>query len=125
MELCSSSEAASLLATQEFPRILWKLNVPYCVHKNPPLVCNLSHTNPVYTTPPYLAAPPLFHLLTTVTWGRYLAFIPGSVAFTVYANGMGCPSLSLNRKRLKLQNIRYLVIVKPKFMTYNNNNDKK
>jgi hypothetical protein len=35
MELSLSWEAASRLATQEFPNILWEPNVRYCIHAGP------------------------------------------------------------------------------------------
>jgi hypothetical protein len=54
MELSPSCEAASSVAIQEFPSILWKPNAHYCVHKSHQLVPTMSQINPVHTTPSYL-----------------------------------------------------------------------
>jgi hypothetical protein len=45
MELSSFSEAASCVATQELPSILWTPKVHYRVHKSPPLFPILSLTD--------------------------------------------------------------------------------
>jgi hypothetical protein len=50
-ELSRSWEAASRLATQEFPNILWHGNVHYLVHQSPPLLPVVSQINPVPITP--------------------------------------------------------------------------
>jgi hypothetical protein len=51
IELSSSSEAASRVAIQKFPKMLWNTEVDYRVHKSPPLVHITNQINPVHTTP--------------------------------------------------------------------------
>jgi hypothetical protein len=46
--------AATYIATQELPYILWNPKVHYRVHKSPPLVHILRQISQVHTTPPYL-----------------------------------------------------------------------
>jgi hypothetical protein len=53
MEQSPTSEANSLLASQEIPRLLCNSKVHYRVHKSQSLVPNLSQMNPVQTFPPY------------------------------------------------------------------------
>jgi hypothetical protein len=55
MEMSPSWGAANCAATQEFPRNVWDLKVHHHIQKNPPLVPNLSQTDPVHTTPLYLS----------------------------------------------------------------------
>jgi hypothetical protein len=55
MELCPSWEAASRLATQEFPKILWNPKVYYRVHRSPPLVPLRNKNNPLHNIPYYFS----------------------------------------------------------------------
>jgi hypothetical protein len=52
MEQSPSGEINSHLATQEIPRLSWKVKVYYYVHKSPPLVTILSQMHPFHTLPP-------------------------------------------------------------------------
>jgi hypothetical protein len=54
-ELSPSWGAANCAATQELPSILWNPKFQNRVHKNPPLVPNLSHIDPIDTIPFYLS----------------------------------------------------------------------
>jgi hypothetical protein len=55
LELNPSLRTASSAATQEFPSILWKPKVHYCVYKSPPLISSLSQINSIHTVPSYLS----------------------------------------------------------------------
>jgi hypothetical protein len=46
MKMVTVGGATVCLASRESPRILWKLEVTYCIHKNTPNAPILSHTNP-------------------------------------------------------------------------------
>jgi hypothetical protein len=62
-KLSPSWEAASCVATEELPNILWNLKFHYHVHKNPQPVPVLSQFNPVYTTSSYRSKIPLNTIL--------------------------------------------------------------
>ena len=53
MEQSPSLESHRFSASQEIPRILWKPNVHYRIHKCPPPVPVMSHTDPAHTPTPY------------------------------------------------------------------------
>jgi hypothetical protein len=63
VELSPSWQAASNAATQELASILWNPNIHYRVHNSPPLVPNMSQTNPLHTSPLYLCKM-LFNIVT-------------------------------------------------------------
>jgi hypothetical protein len=54
MEQSPFWEANSSSGNQEIPRILWKANVYYRIHKSPPPVAILSQIDPVHTRIPLL-----------------------------------------------------------------------
>jgi hypothetical protein len=84
MELSSPWDVASCSATQEFPNILWNLNVQYCVHKSPPLFPVLKES--------VQRRGPLWH------FAKHIFLRPGFVSPTLnlHAGGppvVGCPRL--------------------------------
>lgn len=48
MKWSPTSEPNSLSASQEISQILFNLQVHYCIHKSPSLLCILSHVNPFH-----------------------------------------------------------------------------
>jgi hypothetical protein len=69
-----------------------------------------------------LAAPPLFYLLTTITWEWQLHVSLVQLLRSQRSQTEWCGH---SKKKLNLQNNKYLVTVKLKFMTYNNNKKSK
>jgi hypothetical protein len=68
MELSPPREAASCVATQEIPSILWKPKVHYRVHKSPSLVHILNQISTVHTSPCYLSKIQLNIISSPTSW---------------------------------------------------------
>jgi hypothetical protein len=65
-----------------------------------------------------LAAPPLFYLLSIITWGRQLQLsLVQLLRSQCSPDRMAWPRLPFSKKGLNLQNNKYLLTVKPKFTT--------
>lgn len=77
------------------------------------LIKNIFHASPILPT--------LYYYLGTAA-----VCIPGSIlAFTMLPRWNGESKLIIQQEKTNLQNNKYLITVIPKFMTYNNNNNKK
>jgi hypothetical protein len=73
-KLSLSWKAANCATTQKIPRISWKAEVHYRVHKSPALVPILSHINPIHTIPFYLSYYPPTYVLVFLVVSFLLAF---------------------------------------------------
>jgi hypothetical protein len=78
MELNTTQETASCVATQDLPIILWNWKVRYFIHKSPPLVPIPSLTNPVHSTPSFPRSILILstHLHIGIPSGRFPCDIP-------------------------------------------------
>jgi hypothetical protein len=68
MELRTTRESTSYVATRDFHNILWNQNVHYCVHKSSAIVSILSQINSVHTTFLYLYKIHINVIHLTTSW---------------------------------------------------------